>query len=141
MATPLAKRIEIVVAGMIEAQIAGVQVLRFGDIDRAGKTYVAVKCGQNSEEPAGSGIFNLSLEIMAHGQHTQDDIAALEAIFDNCYEFSNAVRVAASGSFVVPQGKAVDTDGASKSGDALDTENRYNFTIYAQTQEISDSVQ
>ena len=76
---------------------------------------------------------------MANGKHSQDDIATLEAIFDNCYDFSNAVRVAASGSFVVPQGKAIDVDGSSKTGDALDTEYRYNFSIYAQTQEISDS--
>ena len=139
MADPLAKRVETVIVGLIEAQLTSAQVVQFGDIERAGKTYVSVRCSQNAEDPAGAGIFNLSLEVMAHGQHSQDDIATLEAIFDNCYEFSNAVRVAASGSFVVPQGKAIDVDGSSKTGDALDTEYRYNFSIYAQTQEISDS--
>lgn len=139
MADPLAKRVETVIVGLIEAQLSAAQVVQFGDIERAGKTYVAVRCSQNGEDPAGAGIFNLSLEVMAHGQHSQDDIATLEAIFDNCYEFSNAVRVAASGSFVVPQGKAIDVDGSSKTGDSLDTEYRYNFSIYAQTQEISDS--
>lgn len=139
MADPLSRRVETVVIGLIDAELPTAQVVQFGEIERAGKTYIAVRCTQGSEDPVGSGIFSLSLEVMAHGQHSQADIASLEALFDNAYGLSAAIRAASTGSFVLPQGQAIDVESTSKSGEALDREYRYQFTIYAQTQENSDS--
>ena len=139
MPDPLARRVETVLVGLIDSALPSSQVVQFGEIERAGKSYIAVQCTQLGEDPAGSGMFSLSLDVMAHGQHSQSDIATLEAIFDNCYEFSSAVRAAATASFVVPQGKAIDIDSSTKSGEGLDREYRYSFTIYAQTQENSDA--
>lgn len=139
MADPLSRRVETVVVGLLDAEFPTAQVVQFGDIERAGKTYIAVQCSQGNEDPVGSGIFSLSLEVMAHGQHSQADIAALEAIFDNSYGFATSIRSAATGSFTLPQGQAIDVDASSKTGDALDREYRYQFTIYAQTQENSDA--
>lgn len=139
MADPLGARIEAAVIALIEADLTGVQVLNFMESTDAGATYIAVNAARETEDPPGTGIFQYGVNVVAHGTFTAAQVHDLEEIFDNSFEFANALRTQASGSFVMPAGEAVDLDLGTKTGVGLDGEYQYNFAVWAQTQEVSDA--
>lgn len=140
MADTLATRIESAVSSLItDAMSAGTQVLNFLDNTAAGADYVAVNASREAEEPAGSGLFRFGVTVVAHGTFSEADLLALETVFDNSYEFASALRTEAAGSFVMPQGEAVDLDLGSRAGAGLDGQTQFSFAVWAQTKEVSDA--
>ena len=139
MADPLAKRIEDVIDGLIEAALPDEQALIFGESTDAEKDYIATTANRAGEDPPGSGIFLYDVSVLAHGNFTQDNLHTLEELFDGATALGDSIRTAATGSFVVPGGQCVELDTGPKNGAGLDLETRFTFGLWAQTQEVSDA--
>lgn len=140
MADPLAGRIESAISTLISnAMPVGTQVLQFLDTTAAEADYIAVNAARETEDPPGTGVFRYGVTVTAHGTFAEDDLHTLEEIFDNAFAFSVALRTAGAGSFVMPEGEAVDLDLGTRTGAGLDGQHQYNFALWAQTQEVSDA--
>jgi hypothetical protein len=139
MAKPLAQRIEEATEAVIAAVLTDAQTLHFGETDEAGKDYILVRAVRVSEDPPTSGIFAHDVNVIAHGNFSDSDLHNLEELMDNANELAGSLRTQGTGSFVMPQGQAVEIDGNTKSGQQLDENFQYNFGIWAQTQEVSDA--
>lgn len=139
MAKPLAQRIEEATEAVIAAVLTDAQTLHFGELEEAGKDYILVRAVRVAEDPPTSGIFAHDVNVIAHGNFSDSEIDQLEELLNNANELAGALRTQGSGSFVMPQGQAVEIDGNTKSGQQLDEELQYNFGIWAQTQEVSDA--
>ena len=139
MADPLSRRIENVIDGLIEAVLPDEQALVFGQTTAAEKDYIATTAVRVGEDPLGSGVFLHDGQVVAHGNFTQANLHALEELFDGATTLGNAIRTAASGSFVVAGGQCVELDAGPKTGAGLDLEHRFTFGLWAQAQEVSDA--
>lgn len=139
MADTLATRIEAAISTLIETALPDAQVLNFLENTAANADYIAVNASQEAEDPPGTGIFRYGVSVIAHGTFSEADLLALNTIFDNSFEFSTALATAASGSFVMPVGEAVDLDLGSRAGAGLDGQTNLSFAVWAQTQEVSDA--
>ena len=139
MADPLARRIETVIDSLVENVLPDNQALVFGQTSEAEKDYIATTAVRISEDPAGSGIFLHDVQVVAHGNFSQENLHALENLFNGATTLGDAIRTASSGSFVVAGGQCVELEAGTKTGAGLDLEHRFNFGLWAQTQEVSDA--
>lgn len=139
MAKPLNTRIEDAVKLIIETQLESEQVLTFGEKTEAEAAYTSVRAVSAGEDPPGSGIFVFDVTVIMHGDHSDEDAFDLETIFNNSFALASALRVAGSGSFVMPKGEAVEVEESTRSGVGLDTETNFTFGLWAQTKEVSDA--
>lgn len=139
MALSLEKRVETALKTLIAAQVSGEQVLIYGDDTAAQESYTSVRVAQVAEDPPGTGIFALECTVTVHGDHTDDEIHTFQTLFNNSYALAASLRTAGSGSFVMPQGEAVELDGADRTSAGLDIEITFTFGCWAQTQEVSDA--
>jgi hypothetical protein len=128
----LAKRIETALKGIIDAALPNAQVLTYGDLPKAEKEHVIIRVLQGDEDPPGTGIFLCDCAVGLHGNFSGSDVEAIEAIFYAGYEFSEILRTAGAGAYLMPQGLAVDLNTGSKASAGLDADRQYSFTVYAQ---------
>ena len=120
MADPLSRRIESVIDGLVEAVLPDEQALVFGQTTDAEKDYIATTAVRVAEDPVGSGVFLHDVQVVAHGNFTQDNLRTLEELFDGATTLGNSIRTAATDSFVVPGGQCVELDAGPKTGAGLE---------------------
>lgn len=140
MANDLGKRIEAAVEALIAASLPEEQVVTFGETEKAGKNCIAVRADRVAEDPPGTGVFSLDVSVTTQGPQDHSVIDALEDIFSGSYYLASRLTTEGSGSFVVPGGNSVNITSGTKTGSGLDSVYTYTFEVWAQTQEIHDSV-
>ena len=141
MALSLEKRIENAIKSIVKTALGGSpQFLTFGDDAEKGAEYYCVRADRVSEDPPSSGIFSLNVILIAHGDFDSMELEKIESLFSHGTILSTSIRAESlNHDFEIVAGDAVDIGGKSKAGVGLDEEHRFEFGIWAQTQEFSDA--
>ena len=139
MADPLQDRIATGVETVISAQLPSAQILPYGSTTEAGATYISIRANLSGEDPPGTGIFTVDVEVKMHGDHAADDIYQVETLFNNSFALAASLRTAGAGSYVLVASEAVEIDETTRTGVGNDLETTFSFGVWAQTQEVSDA--
>lgn len=105
-----------------------------------GAEYIQVRATRNIENPPNSLIYQLPVEVIAHGQFSPSDVDAIETAFASARILSDLIRERCKeNGIALPSGRPVSFDDAqgTRSGAAQDLEIRWSFTIHAQAIEVS----
>ena len=139
MSDDLGRKLESAVESVLTTALPSPQKLSFGETEKAGAEYIIIKADRGEEDPPGSGLFDFSVEVKAHGQFTQTEINTIDLVFTGSRELAASMRTAGNNLYDMPQGEACELLASAKTGVGIDSEYTWSFGIWAQEKSISDA--